>query len=83
MTCTTLKSTLSPTTVFLLPVMRFAKLNKPPPRPTLKSAWKKISPLVDLIEDLRYVSLGKILLHQGGLMEFFKVNKTVNTINKD
>ena len=54
MTCTTLKSTLSLTTVFLLPVMRFAKLNKPPP-PTLKSAWKKISPLVGLIEDLRYL----------------------------
>ena len=29
--CTTRKSTLSHTTVFLLQVMRFAKLNNPPP----------------------------------------------------
>ena len=32
--------------------MNFAKLNKPPPPPK-KSAWKKISPL---IEDLRYLT---------------------------
>ena len=36
--CTTRKSTLSHITVFLIQVMRFAKLNKHPP---LKSAFKK------------------------------------------
>ena len=29
------------------------------------------------------VSIGKILLHQGCLMDFFKVNKTVNTIKRE
>ena len=48
-TCTTCNSTPSLTTVFLIPVMRFAKLNKrpvsikPPPLP-LKSALKNKSP---------------------------------------
>ena len=82
MTCTTLKSTLSPTTVFLLPVMRFAKLNKPPPPPHSQKCLEKNKPPGGLNRGFT-VSLGKILLHQGGLMEFFKVNKTVNTINKD
>ena len=38
--CTTRKSTLAHTTVFLLQVMRFAKLNKPPLsiKPPLKTA---------------------------------------------
>ena len=65
--------------VFLLPVMRFAKLNKP--LPPLKSALK-IKPPGGLNRGYM-VSIGKILLHQGCLMDFFKVNKTVNTINKD
>ena len=82
MTCTTLKSTLSLTTVFLLPVMRFAKLNKPPHQ-SQKCLEKNKSP--GGLNRGFTVSLGKILLHQGGVMEFFKVNKTVyvNTINKD
>ena len=55
------KSTLSHTKVFLLRVMRFAKLNKPPPplsfkpplsiKPPLKGALKNRG----LIEDLRYM----------------------------
>ena len=35
--CTTRKSTLSHTTVFLLQVMRFAKLNNPPPSKMLET----------------------------------------------
>ena len=81
MTCTTLKSTLSLTMVFLLLVMRFAKSNKPPP-PHSQKCLEKNKPPGGLNRGFT-VSLGKILLHQGGLMEFFKVNKTVNTINKD
>ena len=55
------KSTLSDTTVFLLKVMCFAKLNKPPSLlspPSLlnppQKCLKKISPPGGLIEDLRY-----------------------------
>ena len=66
--------------VFLLLVMRFAKSNKPPP--PLSKVLGKNKPPGGLNRGFT-VSLGKILLHQGGLMEFFKVNKTVNTINKD
>ena len=44
--CTTRKSTLSHTTVLLLQVMRFAKLNKPPLsiKPPLKKCLKKYAP---------------------------------------
>ena len=80
MTCTTLKSTLSLTMVFLLLVMRFAKSHKSPPHS--QKCLEKNKPPGGLNRGFT-VSLGKILLHQGGLMEFFKVNKTVNTINKD
>ena len=48
------KSTLSHTTVFLLQVMCFAKLNKPP---LSQKCLKKISPPGSLIEDLRYVNI--------------------------
>ena len=53
--CTTRKSTLAHTTVFLLQVMRFAELNKPPLsfKPPPQNCLKKISPLGGLIEDLR------------------------------
>ena len=66
--------------VFLLLVMRFAKSNKPAPHS--QKYLEKNKPPGGLNRGFT-VSLGKILLHQGGLMEFFKVNNTVNTINKD
>ena len=47
-----------PTTVFLLQLMRFATLNKPPlsfKPPPLSKLLEKISPLGGLIEGLRYI----------------------------
>ena len=66
--CAKRKSTLSVTTVFLLQVMRFAKLNKPPPsfkpslsiKPPPQKYLKKISPPGDLIEDLRYCHIRNV-----------------------
>ena len=63
------KSTLSHTTVFLLQVMRFAKLNKPPLffkpplsiKPPPQKCLKKISPPGGLIEDLRYYSQSSVI----------------------
>ena len=54
--CTTRKSTLSHTMVFLLQVMYVTKLNKPPPLylvPPPQKCLKKISLPGGLIEDLR------------------------------
>ena len=62
---------MSVTTVFLLPVMRFAKLNKSPPSllspPSISSPPSKVleknKPPGGLIEDLRLVDLVTLIVH--------------------